>query len=273
MQTSNLMSIIKKYMIGIIFSLGAFSYACNTFGSDALVFEHDSTKKIKAVLGTKSQTRISMPPYSIREIVGDSNKYKIIHDTLGASIFIIPKVKAGNTIELTIITTGGKTQDFSFDIKEIEGSTILINSSKLSNNKSINKIEAAKEMIKHMAKRNVGKYYVIDLSNQKSTTNSCKNYRKKPTPGVPITCRGAFEMPTAFKGLEIKETHIYGYKLEGIKGIILQIQNTTKKSFEINEEDLRNIFKNALLISLESKTIKPKSFIKALVVLDLKEEE
>ena len=122
----------NRYFLAIVLT---FCVATKSYAEwiEALEFQYNQAKKISATLGTMSQTRISFAPYSIKEIVGDSNKYKIIHDSLGMSIFIIPKVKAGEKIELTIITSGGKTQDFVFDVKDTQGSVILIIPSSIAN--------------------------------------------------------------------------------------------------------------------------------------------
>ena len=71
-------------------------------GIVAQEFNYDPTRTISAIIGNKSQTRISFCKVGIREVVGDNNKFSMVHDTLGMSVFISPKVKLGETINLTI---------------------------------------------------------------------------------------------------------------------------------------------------------------------------
>ena len=49
-------------------------------------YMYDTSKKIRAQIGTKSQSRISFGSFGIKEVVGDANKYTLIHDSIGGNV-------------------------------------------------------------------------------------------------------------------------------------------------------------------------------------------
>lgn len=241
-------------------------------GATAQEFPHDSHKKITAVIGTKSQTRISFGSYSIKEVVGDSNKYKMIHDSQGMSIFILPKVKAGEKIDITIISSGGKVQDLSLVVKDTEGSVISIGGSKNKANSSVSDVMLeAKEMLKAMVRNKKGKYDVTSFT-VLSNTKNCKNCRKNKMADKSYSAtlvdlrKNNYEL-SAFSDLEIREIELYNYKLIGLKGLVLEIKNYTSAPIVVTEEDLSKLFKNTLLTSMKYKVIPAKSSVNCYVVL------
>lgn len=92
----------------------------------AQIFLHQPHHKIKAIIGDKSQNRISFEPAGIREIVGDDSAYQVLHDRRGHNVFIAPKVQAGHIIEMTLISNGGKVQDISLKVVDGYGQAIII---------------------------------------------------------------------------------------------------------------------------------------------------
>jgi hypothetical protein len=66
---------------------------------------------------------------------------------------------------------------------------------------------------------------------------------------------------------EILESKVYSYDVLGIKGIVLEIKNTSKTPQIIEEKLLSKIFGNTLLVSTSAKFVPVKGAIKAYVVM------
>jgi len=92
------------------------------------IYDYKPNIRIKSYIGLKSQNRINFGNYGIREIIGDDRLYKIIHDTHGQNIFIIPIAKAGEVIDITIVGNNNNVQDLSLKILDDFGRTIVIRS-------------------------------------------------------------------------------------------------------------------------------------------------
>lgn len=273
--------------------------AIKAFAEDmnAQEFVHDQARQIALVIGTKSQTRISFGNLGIKEVVGDSNKYTIVHDALGMSIFIMPKVKVGEKINITIISGGGKVQDLSLRVRDGEGGVILIRDnggdkdienlgiSKTANTSandgvahhkasiSIEKFSEAKEMLKNMVLGIRGKYDVTELieNGEKMRCSKCLQNRIRKNVGNNNKEEGVLVASTLI-GLEVRETQVYKYRLAGIKGIVLQIKNNTKKQEVFDDQVLSTMFTGTILTNSESNIIPAKGSIYAFVVMNDKEE-
>lgn len=218
-------------------------------------FNYDAHARIVANCGKKSQTRISFPPYTIREIVGDSNKYKLINDQRGASIYILPKVGAGEKINITLITTGGKSQDLSLNVVEGEGSLIILkqhhlglSDAKDNQHQDYAYLNRAKAMLKAMTKGSKGKY---DLTEVKKIIATIKNSNGN---GL-------------LRNLEVREDKLYRHREDELKGVALTIRNKTNSLANISEQDISSMFKNTLLTTISSNVISPKSCTRAFVIM------
>jgi len=253
---------------------------------NAQEFFHDSSKKIKAIIGTKSQTRISFGPYSIKEVVGDSNKYRMIYDIRGMSVFILPKVKAGENIDITIISSGGKVQDLSLHVVDTEGSIISIKtglrqtnftktSSDILENKysEIERLVEAKKMLKAMVCCKKDKYDIIDFTSpwNKSFCTNCKKNKMistgKKSQGELVVLDNDNYKQASFGDLRIREVLIYKYELASLKGVVLEIKNPTKRTITVCEKDLSRLFEGTVLTSMEYKVIQPKSSVFCYIII------
>lgn len=264
-------------------AVGANSGKKAQYGLPAQEFIHDPYTKLIALAGTKSQTRISFPPYAIKEVVGDSNKYKMIHDASGASVFLMPKVKVGEKIDLTVITTGGKTQDILLNVKDSEGSVILIKTQenqtssnpiilKLTEQINKRKLAEAKKLLKAMSYGNKGKYDVTEFSALKCSSSK-RHKHKTDCAGNLITTIKNVDEHGMNLDLEIREKKVYRYKVSQLKGLVLEIKNKTKESSSFREEQLSDLFSGTLLTSIKSNQIQANGVIYAFVVLDDSDEQ
>lgn len=269
-------------------------------------FIFEPARKIETTIGNKSQTRISFGTYGIKEVVGDSNKYSMIHDSLGMSIFIIPKVRSGERIDLTLISNGGKTQDISLLVQDAAGKVILINEREretgyegrrkntektkaLLDRKGeecfgLEKFKEAKQMLGRMILRSKSKYDVTSLEQDAVSLG-----RKRCLPGRTHQRIGVgkntgvlvgemltgnlqnIEKNVSNDALEFVETHIYGYRQAGIKGIVFEIRNKTKKPVETSERLLEGIFARTMLTFVDSSIVLPKGCVYGFVVVGDKE--
>ncbi|MDX1916438.1 MAG: hypothetical protein SFT68_00430 [Rickettsiaceae bacterium] len=234
------------------------------------IFFHNKQAKLIAFASNKSQVRISFPPFTIKEVVGDTNKYKIIHDRLGMSIFILPKVGKGEEIDLTIITASGKSQDILLKIKDkVTANSIIIYDKNLSDDPLQNRkykitnqeILEAKKLLKAMRVLKKSKYNVT-------------NFDLKSSPRLSHNIGYLSDTNNKESALlEIKASSIYGYKLLGLKGVILEIRNKGNNSIYISEEDISSLFAGVILTSIKSNIIAPKSRTKVYLVLKESEED
>lgn len=188
-------------------------------------YKYDKTKILEVSIGTKSQTRISFRPYTIKEVVGDSNKYKLISSNTGSYVFIAPKAKEGEKIDITIITSSGKAQDISLKIEGGYGKSIIILDEALHTKYQQGVLEEAKLMVKSMVKGKKSKYDVTDF----------------------------IAKSILFKGqdpdIEINKTKLFRYDLYNLIGLVIDIKNIGKDKIECEDISLKSLFNNPLLIS------------------------
>lgn len=243
------------------------SQQAKAYDHSAIEFEHNPYAKIITNIGAKSQTRISFKPYYITEVVGDSNKYKLISGMHASSIFILPKVKAGETIDLTIITNNGRAQDLSLNIDAGSGKTIYIKEDITSKSEAINKLLEAKHMIKVMARGGNGRYAVTDFTLQGKN----KGVLISATNKTDFNHHVDNVTTNIHEDLEIRETKLYSYSLYKLKGLVISIKNNGKSTINFDEHVLSKMFAGSLMVSTSSsgnKDIKPSKTIKAYVVIE-----
>ena len=176
---------------------------------------------------------------------------KLLNNSRGASIFLVPKVAVGDQIDLTIITSNGKAQDLQLQIDSGKGKSIVIDSSITKESLAEKKLIEAKYMIKTMLRGGNGKYNVTDFATKNVIASSILD-------------------------LEIKEMKLYRYDLCRLKGLVLNIKNINKSSISFDREMLTQIFPGTLLVSIgysNLNDIKPGNSITAYVAIEEKEEE
>lgn len=289
----NLLSYFYITLISVVIILGPLSFKAEALVGKrtAAEYKFDTKRTISVNLGKKSQTRISVYPHSIKEIIGDSEQYLVVHDTSGRYLYLLPKVKVGERVNLSIVTTSGKVQDFDFKVTDTKGSTIILNldsTLSLSDNKAKEKSEKKEEiksLLTSMVKGEYSKYHVKDFTgkNHKSqsqcrdcdvknvqTTSSRPNKFSKW--GMKIDLK---DIPDAnrFKKLEIRNPRTYFYAKEGLKGLVLYIFNTSKEEKNLEESDFAALFEGAKIVSIENKILLPKKSTRVFVILQNKDSD
>lgn len=210
----------------IIFAQSCLASSTNLKNSlRVLHYKYDKSKILEVSIGTKSPTRISFGHHTMKEVIGDSNKYKLISSSTGSFVFIAPKAKAGERIDITIITTNGKAQDISLKIKEGYGESIMILDEAVYTKYQQDQAQEAKLMVESMIKGRKSKYDVTDFSD-KSLLFKIVN-----------------------PSIEINKTKIFRYDLYNLIGLVIDIKNTSKDKIECENIYLKDLFNNPLLIS------------------------
>ena len=118
-----------------------------------------------------------------------------------------------------------------------------------------------------------GKYDVTKLGENgvKMRCSKCLQNRIRKTTGKGSKEDGVLVASTLI-GLEVRETHIYKYRLAGVKGIVLEIKNKTKKLRRFDDQVLSTMFAGTILTNSESNIIPANGSIYAFVVMNDKEE-
>ncbi|MCC2646636.1 MAG: hypothetical protein K0R02_701 [Rickettsiaceae bacterium] len=116
---------MNKYLI-IFLIIFAFAEA-QAIERYAQNFEANSKRRLEANIGEATQNRIFIEGDSILGVAGDESKYEWIADNLNTgNLFIIPKVKTGDRIELSLLTKSGLTQDLSLKVTNKDSHTIIL---------------------------------------------------------------------------------------------------------------------------------------------------
>lgn len=192
-------------------------------------YKYDYSKKYEVSIGSRSQTRISFYPYTIKEIVGDSNKYKIISSNNGSFVFLAPKAKQAEKIDITVIASNGKAQDLLLTVNEGYGKSIIIEDKSCNQSSQQRVLDEAKLMLKSMIRGYKSKY--------DHTKFQDKNLLFKGTS----------------PDIEISKTEVYRYNLYNLIGLVVDIKNKSGHPIECREINLKNLFQNLLLISFDPK--------------------
>ncbi len=221
---------------------------------DALRVKYDSSKKIVAKIGRESQTRISFGKFGIKEVIGDLAKYTLVHDNAASSVYLIPKVKCGDKIDITVISSSGKTQDLMLEVTEGRGNVIIIDTDFVGAFETENpreaynkekQLEEAVLMLGYMAKGAKGKYAIRE----------CKAAKSPHTASVR---RSLSFSHTTKKDLLITLEREYAFKLYGLKGYVLRIANKSRGAIDLTEDDLNNLFGRIIVSSIKDHNLKPK---------------
>ena len=225
---------------------------------------YSANMKISALINNQSQTRISFGSFTIKEVIGDTSRYSIVHDGLAKSIFITPKVKAGEKIDISIVTSCGKIQDMLLVVSPGPCGAIVIRDTtdRVDRTKDL---KEASLMLRSMVFGKKGKYDVTDLI---SWANGRRNKRAHGNnlfgggaqtlgKGVLLTLDASNPSYKAFCDLEVRENKVYQYKASGLRGVILEITNRTKKSRGFLEKDLDEIFPGTLITHVKSTFLPP----------------
>jgi hypothetical protein len=223
----------------------------NALGSNkifAIELTNNPKESLRVKISSLSPTRISFGGYSISEVVGDENKYKIIADGSGQNIFITPKAEAGTIIPVTIITSNNMVQDLLLEVmgdepmpqsilittpKKIEGEVARDTRSKIDRAQSTLMLKA---MIND--ENRDGKYYITAIP------------RRLANPPLP-----------SLKILQYKT-----YRFGDLTGASLLVSNSGKDMVYLTEEMISSLFKKVELVTLNDGLLPKGSETKAFVV-------
>lgn len=236
----------------------------------ATEFEFNPSKKIKSNLGNKSQTRIDFSPHYIKEIIGDASSFIAAHDSKGKFVYLLPKLPVGEKINLSLITTSGKAQDFEFKVTEDEGKAIIVTSKEITGDNLVLEDHELKSLLNAMIANSQGKYYVQDFTvKTKKSKSKCSNCQVKKRSN-PKYVKGILleqnKLSKLFKELEIREQKIYTYDLLKLKGIVLEVKNLSRNKQIINEKYFAEMFSSAVLVSLQKQELLPKENSKVFII-------
>ncbi len=242
LQYNKLSGIMQVVLLTLILSTlgGNVSLAANSMS--AVELKHDPKSSIKVKISALAPTRITFGRYSIAEVIGDENKYKIIADSSGLNVFISPKSEVGTIIPVTIITSNNLVQDLILEVSggKLLPHSILINPIKSSlKQDGITKGDATAMLKAMMSEENKGgKYYV-------STGE-----RKLSIPSLP--------------GLRIVQDKTYRYG--DLTGVRLTLTNRKKDVVYLTEEMIGGIFKNLELVSVDEVVLTKNHSTKAFII-------
>lgn len=189
-------------------------------------------KLITAPISKGGINRISAFPYHIKEIIGDKSKYELLSSDDGSNIFIIPKVKLGDKLELAVITSNGAIHDLLLTAGKDSVPAIHLNSSTpnysrhLSQNKANEQSQILK-MISHMSANHLNSYYV-----QNTNRNIANNL-----------------------GLKLKQ--IKTWRFGKLVGAIIDVHNLSRSTKLLKENDFKSLFQRTKAISITGSNILP----------------
>lgn len=193
--------------------------------------------KIHAPIGQNGINRISIFPFSITQVIGEENSYKLRNDTDGRNIYIIPLGRVGSKLELSLKTNSGFVQDLQLEVANISGINISIDACSLPS--FIPDNEEVKAIMQAMVLNQQGKYYV--------------------RPGNRVVANNL--------GLKIKQ--IQTYYFGPYIGAVLELCNSTRTTKRLHLNDISALYDNVHAISIENNEdiIKSQQRIKAFVVV------
>lgn len=158
----SIISYIKIIML-VIVMIGS------TVTTGEQLYNYQANTKIKGVISSKNANRLQFASKPILQVIGDESKYSFLQDFQAINLFISPKVKIGEQIELALIDTAGKVADLLLQVADISGQVIIINDAKESRVSSAEEdTQQLKRIIRYMMHSNLGedKYYVTQVKRE-----------------------------------------------------------------------------------------------------------
>lgn len=190
-------------------------------------------EKLKATVSSSKINRITFGSGHFSRIVGDSSKYSIVIDELGANLFLTAKTPVGSSFEISIINAAGLVADLVLDVKDIAGQIINIHDEEIYKAvRSKEDIEIA-SMLKSMIRGDQDKYYVKDIK-RTVKTNSLQ----------------------LDQILNIVQDKTYRYQNLNLTGARLQVTSLSKDKnhiTELREEDFKHMFELVKAVSIDNR--------------------
>ena len=208
------------------------------------------SEKLRAQVSSSKINRITFGSGHFSRIVGDSSKYHVIIDELGANLFLTSKVPAGGEFEISIINASGLVADLVLDVKDLPGQIINIHDEPAYNTnagKNNSKAEVA-NLLKSMIKDEAGKYYVKAL----------KRPLKANNPKLDNTASIVQDRTYRYAGLTGARLVVTNLKGGGrVSAFMTSNRNSRSEEniTELKEEDFRSIFERVLAVSISNKDL------------------
>jgi len=222
-----------------ILSLTVIFIAVITFAASPISL---ASELITAPISKGGINRISAFPYHIKEIIGDKSKYELLSSDDGSNIFIVPKVKLGDKLELAVITSNGAIHDLLLTAGKDSVPAIYLKpftqekSRHLSQNKTNEQSQILK-MISHMNSDHHNSYYV-----RNTNRNIANNL-----------------------GLKLKQ--IKTYRFGKLVGAIIDVHNLSRSTKLLKENDFKSLFQRTKAISITGGNIlSPQASSQVLIV-------
>ena len=95
-----------------------------------LASEVEKEHKIYMDISKTGLNKISNPPYKITDVIGDSSTFEIQSKMDGEYIYLTPKVRVDEHIEISIKNNIGKLIEFVFKVTDITSQTITVDDKK-----------------------------------------------------------------------------------------------------------------------------------------------
>jgi hypothetical protein len=210
-----------NYILGVLIICGSCSSA------SAILIHGDNSKRLTVSISKSGLNRISNPPYQITQVTGDDSKYRLKHDEDGANIYLMPLVKVGEYIEVSVKNNIGDVQDLELKIDNIKGQVVIIDGSSAQNVQNLQR-ENITEMMQAMRQGRSGKFYL----------------QKVKTPSY------------QFGSIQVRQNKLYKWK--NLVGGVFEISNKTKSTQEFEFNSFLKSFQNVKTSFISKHKLLPK---------------
>jgi hypothetical protein len=222
--------------ISFVVALLPFIATLEASASQSLVMNPD--KRIKAYISNDSMNRIAVANDRITQVFGDSEAYEAQTEESTGQVFLKPTVENANkSLAITLITESGATQDMTLESSTRDAATIILKSSGVSSSQSqgIGNLPGQAGTVMpttYGVGQGMGQHQGYSpQSFQEHVIQAMKLLvsGQAPTLGVEDFTR------TGPKGVELGL--IAAYMIGSLKGLKIEIKNTSGAPLEILEKD------------------------------------
>ena len=273
MSNSRMKSIGKmgvwSYLLAGIMTSTLASVPTKAIGAEAIeqtqAMTQKSGERIRAILSSSSINRISFDKSPIAQIVGDESEYSVLTDDMGINIFLIPKVPAGEKIELTLISTTGAIADLTLHVADISGQVIEIGKGTSTGELLEHEKDSMNEianMLRYMIKDEPGKYYIKQVKRKitsiKAQIVSNLNNANAANAANAINPTNINTLDVSNAELDIIQDRSYRFgNLSGARLVVKAKNLAKKKSVSLSETDFKPLFEGVRAVSITNKILSP----------------
>lgn len=187
-------------------------------------------KPVIAKVSTGKQNRIEISKSPIIEVIGNAAQYRIIANPNADYFYLVPQVRSGSKIDLSIIHGDSKAIELTLDVGAGDSEAIRIfdNDEAAGNLKSTKPQEFAREiadMMRHMVLGKKGKYHIEKVSKIITTP-------KTSDTALSYTIR-------------------YNYANAGLIGRKVSVINRGNRQISVKPKDFEHLFENVIAVSTD----------------------